>query len=164
MEFKKVSPHGREFPKRTPWAGKLQIALQLVLSPTNTTRLSRFVMTSLKIGVGRKTFTFFLAQPKSFDLIFFPYHFVFQLHRSEGRYIHIDFMKQNMHNCNVHISSATQPCDKKCLQEERRDTNSPQQPVHCRANTHRWACSRVSHFYTFFELSLVLLTTHAHGL
>ena len=24
--------------------------------------------------------------------------------------------------------------------------------------------SRVSHFYTFFELSLVLLTTHAHGL
>ena len=23
---------------------------------------------------------------------------------------------------------------------------------------------RVSHFYTFFELSLVLLTTHAHGL
>ena len=26
------------------------------------------------------------------------------------------------------------------------------------------AVSRVSHFYTFFELSLVLLTTHAHGL
>ena len=25
-------------------------------------------------------------------------------------------------------------------------------------------CIRVSHFYTFFELSLVLLTTHAHGL
>ena len=24
--------------------------------------------------------------------------------------------------------------------------------------------NRVSHFYTFFELSLVLLTTHAHGL
>ena len=25
-------------------------------------------------------------------------------------------------------------------------------------------CTRVSHFYTFFELSLVLLTTQAHGL
>ena len=28
----------------------------------------------------------------------------------------------------------------------------------------RWLDIRVSHFYTFFELSLVLLTTQAHGL
>ena len=43
-------------------------------------------------------------------------------------------------------------------------SNSPMENVQCATTVHLAPTNRVSHFYTFFELSLVLLTTHAIGL